>query len=193
MGSSSGRSWQQVSLGGRRGELLPRAQQQDLESIKNQLIKFTFTGVALVEPCSTAVGYSTPGWRSWAIDLLLVSPFPKEGGGFLALQLALGSHNAPDRWVTLCAHPQVAIKSIRKDKIKDEQDLVHIRREIEIMSSLNHPHIIAVHEGEPSSPFSFPAASLSGAGYRGRLRSSGVRTHGSTASGLGLMAPQQRG
>ncbi|XP_014810891.1 PREDICTED: NUAK family SNF1-like kinase 2 [Calidris pugnax] len=41
---------------------------------------------------------------------------------------------------------RVAIKSIRKDKIKDEQDLVHIRREIEIMSSLNHPHIIAVHE-----------------------------------------------
>ncbi|KAM6453686.1 NUAK family SNF1-like kinase 2 [Liasis olivaceus] len=40
----------------------------------------------------------------------------------------------------------VAIKSIRKDKIKDEQDLLHIRREIEIMSSLNHPHIIAVHE-----------------------------------------------
>uniref|UniRef100_A0A8C0G4A5 non-specific serine/threonine protein kinase n=1 Tax=Chelonoidis abingdonii TaxID=106734 RepID=A0A8C0G4A5_CHEAB len=41
----------------------------------------------------------------------------------------------------------VAIKSIRKDKIKDEQDLVHIRREIEIMSSLNHPHIIGIHEG----------------------------------------------
>ncbi|NWI14471.1 NUAK2 kinase, partial [Crypturellus soui] len=45
----------------------------------------------------------------------------------------------------------VAIKSIRKDKIKDEQDLVHIRREIEIMSSLNHPHIIAVHEVFESS------------------------------------------
>lgn len=40
----------------------------------------------------------------------------------------------------------VAIKSIRKDRIKDEQDLKHIRREIEIMSSLNHPHIIAIHE-----------------------------------------------
>ncbi|XP_059805806.1 NUAK family SNF1-like kinase 1 [Hypanus sabinus] len=40
----------------------------------------------------------------------------------------------------------VAIKSIRKDKIKDEQDLVHIRREIEIMSSLNHPHIINIYE-----------------------------------------------
>ncbi|XP_037346588.2 NUAK family SNF1-like kinase 2 [Pungitius pungitius] len=40
----------------------------------------------------------------------------------------------------------VAIKSIRKEKIKDEQDLVHIRREIEIMSSLCHPHIITIYE-----------------------------------------------
>ncbi|KAJ8360705.1 hypothetical protein SKAU_G00172300 [Synaphobranchus kaupii] len=40
----------------------------------------------------------------------------------------------------------VAIKSIRKEKIKDEQDLIHIRREIEIMSSLNHPHIITIYE-----------------------------------------------
>ncbi|KAE8615241.1 hypothetical protein XENTR_v10008449 [Xenopus tropicalis] len=42
--------------------------------------------------------------------------------------------------------PKVAIKSIRKDKIRDEQDMVHIRREIEIMSSLNHPHIIRIYE-----------------------------------------------
>lgn len=42
---------------------------------------------------------------------------------------------------------KVAIKSIRKEKIKDEQDLVHIRREIEIMSSLCHPHIITIYEG----------------------------------------------
>lgn len=40
----------------------------------------------------------------------------------------------------------VAIKSIRKDKIKDEQDHVHIRREIEIMSTLCHPHIITIYE-----------------------------------------------
>ncbi|CDQ63843.1 unnamed protein product [Oncorhynchus mykiss] len=40
----------------------------------------------------------------------------------------------------------VAIKSIRKEKIQDEQDLVHIRREIEIMSSLNHPYIITIYE-----------------------------------------------
>lgn len=44
----------------------------------------------------------------------------------------------------------MAIKSIRKEKIKDEQDMVHIRREIEIMSSLRHPHIISIYEGMPS-------------------------------------------
>lgn len=43
---------------------------------------------------------------------------------------------------------QVAIKSIRKEKIKDEHDMVNIRREIEIMSSLRHPHIISIYEGE---------------------------------------------
>ncbi|KAM4614968.1 NUAK family SNF1-like kinase 1 [Polymixia lowei] len=40
----------------------------------------------------------------------------------------------------------VAIKSIRKEKIKNEQDMVHIRREIEIMSALRHPHIISIYE-----------------------------------------------
>lgn len=43
---------------------------------------------------------------------------------------------------------KVAVKSIRKEKIKDEQDLIHIRREIEIMSSLCHPHIITIYEGK---------------------------------------------
>lgn len=40
----------------------------------------------------------------------------------------------------------VAIKWIRKEKIRVEQDLIHIRREIEIMSSLAHPHIINIYE-----------------------------------------------
>ena len=43
---------------------------------------------------------------------------------------------------------QVAIKSIRKSKIDNEQDLVRIRREIENMSSLCHPHIIGIYEGK---------------------------------------------
>ncbi|XP_061085446.1 NUAK family SNF1-like kinase 1 [Conger conger] len=41
---------------------------------------------------------------------------------------------------------EVAIKSMRKEKITNEQDMVHIRREIEIMSSLRHPHIISIYE-----------------------------------------------
>lgn len=41
---------------------------------------------------------------------------------------------------------QFAIKYIRKSKIHDEHDLNRIRREIKIMSSLRHPHIIQVHE-----------------------------------------------
>ncbi|KAM8975815.1 NUAK family SNF1-like kinase 2 [Pelodytes ibericus] len=41
---------------------------------------------------------------------------------------------------------EVAIKSIRKDRIKDEQDMIQIRRETEIMSSLCHPHIISIYE-----------------------------------------------
>ena len=42
---------------------------------------------------------------------------------------------------------QYAIKSIRKKKIATKQDLGRIRREIEIMSTLGHPHIISVYEG----------------------------------------------
>ncbi|CAH1783548.1 unnamed protein product [Owenia fusiformis] len=41
---------------------------------------------------------------------------------------------------------EVAIKSIRKTKIQSEQDLQRIRREIDIMTSLNHPHIIHIYE-----------------------------------------------
>lgn len=94
----------------------------------------------------------------------------------------------PRPWVTLCACAwlQVAIKSIRKDKIKDEQDLVHIRREIEIMSSLNHPHIIAVHEGEPWSPLPIPAAP-SGARYRSSSAAAGA----ALAALLSQLAPDR--
>lgn len=41
---------------------------------------------------------------------------------------------------------QVAIKTIKKSKIESEQDLVRIRREIQIMSSIQHPHIVHIFE-----------------------------------------------
>uniref|UniRef100_UPI00398EA67F NUAK family SNF1-like kinase 1 n=1 Tax=Pristiophorus japonicus TaxID=55135 RepID=UPI00398EA67F len=40
----------------------------------------------------------------------------------------------------------VAIKSVRKDKVQEELDRIHIQREMEIMSSLNHPNIIRIYE-----------------------------------------------
>lgn len=59
--------------------------------------------------------------------------------------------NRTQSWFYMFVGSQVAIKSIRKEKIKDEQDMVHIRREIEIMSSLRHPHIISIYEGRSFS------------------------------------------
>ena len=43
---------------------------------------------------------------------------------------------------------QVAIKYIKKQKINDNTDLSRLRREIQIMASLKHPHIINVREGK---------------------------------------------
>ncbi|KAH9494683.1 hypothetical protein Btru_020197 [Bulinus truncatus] len=42
---------------------------------------------------------------------------------------------------------QVAIKYIKKTKIQDENDLARIRREIHILSSLRHKHIVNIREG----------------------------------------------
>ncbi|XP_039313870.1 uncharacterized protein LOC105192825 isoform X2 [Solenopsis invicta] len=41
---------------------------------------------------------------------------------------------------------EVAIKTIKKCKIKTEADLIRIRREIQIMSSVQHPNIIHIYE-----------------------------------------------
>eukprot|EP00062_Callorhinchus_milii_P023282 gi/632982005/ref/XP_007907898.1/ PREDICTED: NUAK family SNF1-like kinase 1 [Callorhinchus milii] len=57
-----------------------------------------------------------------------------------------GTYGKVNKGIERLSGRVVAIKSIRKDKIKDDQDMVHIRREIEIMSSLNHPHIINIYE-----------------------------------------------
>uniref|UniRef100_A0A158Q8Y4 Protein kinase domain-containing protein n=1 Tax=Elaeophora elaphi TaxID=1147741 RepID=A0A158Q8Y4_9BILA len=42
---------------------------------------------------------------------------------------------------------EVALKLIKKSAIENKQDLVRIRREIRIMSALNHPNIIQIFEG----------------------------------------------
>lgn len=49
---------------------------------------------------------------------------------------------------------EVAIKTIKKSKIETEADLVRIRREIQIMSSVQHPNIIHIYEGKQKEIFS---------------------------------------
>jgi serine/threonine protein kinase len=46
----------------------------------------------------------------------------------------------------------VAIKTIKKSKIETEADLIRIRREIQIMSSVQHPNIIHIYEGATPEP-----------------------------------------
>lgn len=48
----------------------------------------------------------------------------------------------------VCLPSQVAIKSIRKERITDDLERIHIQREIEITSSLRHYNIIRFHEGK---------------------------------------------
>ena len=49
-----------------------------------------------------------------------------------------------DKFISLSL--KVAIKTIKKSKIETEADLVRIRREIQIMSSVRHPQIIHIYE-----------------------------------------------
>ena len=42
---------------------------------------------------------------------------------------------------------EVAIKTIKKSKIETDADLIRIRREVQIMSSVQHPNIIHIYEG----------------------------------------------
>ncbi|MBN3282420.1 NUAK1 kinase, partial [Polyodon spathula] len=60
--------------------------------------------------------------------------------------LGKGTYGKVKKAVERATGKTVAIKSIRKDRITDELDRVHIQREIEIMSSLRHPNIIRINE-----------------------------------------------
>ena len=52
---------------------------------------------------------------------------------------------------------QVAIKTIKKSRIENPHDLARIRREIDFMTSLNHPYIIKIKEGKRMANENFQA------------------------------------
>ncbi|XP_036960012.1 NUAK family SNF1-like kinase 1 [Acanthopagrus latus] len=60
--------------------------------------------------------------------------------------LGKGTYGKVKKAVERASLKTVAIKSIRKERITDDLDRIHIQREIEITASLRHPNIIRFHE-----------------------------------------------
>ncbi|XP_038142207.1 NUAK family SNF1-like kinase 1 [Cyprinodon tularosa] len=60
--------------------------------------------------------------------------------------LGKGTYGKVKKAVERSSMKTVAIKSIRKERIIDDLDRIHIQREIEITSSLRHSNIIRFHE-----------------------------------------------
>ncbi|XP_049437950.1 NUAK family SNF1-like kinase 1 [Epinephelus fuscoguttatus] len=60
--------------------------------------------------------------------------------------LGKGTYGKVKRAVERASLKTVAIKSIRKERITDDLDRIHIQREIEITASLRHSNIIRFHE-----------------------------------------------
>ncbi|XP_072223873.1 NUAK family SNF1-like kinase 1 [Leuresthes tenuis] len=60
--------------------------------------------------------------------------------------LGKGTYGKVKKAVERASLRTVAIKSIRKERITDDLDRIHIQREIEITSSLRHTNIIRFHE-----------------------------------------------
>lgn len=60
--------------------------------------------------------------------------------------LGKGAYGKVKKALERASQRTVAIKSIRKERITDSLDMIHIQREIEITSSLRHPNIIRFHE-----------------------------------------------
>ncbi|XP_026189181.1 NUAK family SNF1-like kinase 1 [Mastacembelus armatus] len=60
--------------------------------------------------------------------------------------LGKGTYGKVKKAVERTSLKTVAIKSIRKERITDDLDRIHIQREIEITSSLRHANIIRFHE-----------------------------------------------
>jgi len=65
----------------------------------------------------------------------------------LVRKLGQGTYGKVQLGVNKETGQEVAIKTIKKAKIETEADLIRIRREIQIMSSVRHPNIIHIYEG----------------------------------------------
>lgn len=60
--------------------------------------------------------------------------------------LGKGSFGKVKEAIHVLSGEKIAIKILEKQKIKKEDDLVRIRREINILSKVQHPNIIQLYE-----------------------------------------------
>ncbi|XP_054709266.1 uncharacterized protein LOC129218972 [Uloborus diversus] len=66
---------------------------------------------------------------------------------FLVLRkLGQGTYGKVQLALNKETNQEVAIKTIKKAKIENDEDMLRIRREIHIMTSIRHPHIIHIYE-----------------------------------------------
>lgn len=77
----------------------------------------------------------------------LLSPFHRFD---IIKKLGQGTYGKVQLGINKETSQEVAIKTIKKCKIETEADLIRIRREVQIMSSVQHPNIIHIYEGKSS-------------------------------------------
>lgn len=69
--------------------------------------------------------------------------------------LGKGSFGKVKEALHVISGEKIAIKILEKDKIKKEEDLMRVRREIEILKRVRHPNIIQLYEVIETSKYFF--------------------------------------
>ena len=75
-----------------------------------------------------------------------ISVYKKIGNYILTTTLGKGTFSKVKLGIHLPTNKKVAVKILSKNKIKDQEDLSHINREIQILEILNHPNILQLYE-----------------------------------------------
>lgn len=69
--------------------------------------------------------------------------------------LGKGSFGKVKEALHVISGEKLAIKILEKDKIKKDEDLMRIRREIDILTKVRHPNIIQLYEVIETSKYFF--------------------------------------
>ncbi|CAG9115447.1 unnamed protein product [Plutella xylostella] len=81
--------------------------------------------------------------EAYAVELVICYKFRRFD---IVRKLGQGTYGKVQLGINKKTGQEVAIKTIKKCKIESEADLVRIRREVQIMSSVRHPNIVHIYE-----------------------------------------------